>query len=78
MKDVERYQKEFDRMLRETEEKAKRASYLQGVDRIEQLFDIAARLGISQAESWRIIEATPNSPKAGLLAFIQEIQARSN
>jgi hypothetical protein len=47
------------------------------VDRIEQLFVRAGQLGISQAESWRIIEKTPTDPKAGVLALIEEIRKRS-
>jgi hypothetical protein len=77
MKDAERYQKELDAILRDTEDKAKRASHLLGVDRLDQLFVCAAQLGISQAESWRIIEKTPNDAKAGVLALIEEIQQRS-
>ena len=77
MSDAERYQKEFDAILRDTEDKAKRAEYLQGVDRLEQLFARADQLGISQAESWRIIEKTPADPKAGVLALIEEIKKLS-
>ena len=77
MRDVERYQKELDTILRDTEEKAKRASHLQDVDRLDQLFVLAAQLDISQAESWRIIEKTPNDAKTGVLALIEEIQKRS-
>jgi hypothetical protein len=77
MSDAERYQKEFDAILRDTEDKAKRAEHLQGVDRIEQLFERAGQFGISQAESWRIIEKTPADPKAGISALIEEIRKRS-
>jgi hypothetical protein len=77
IRDVERYQGELDAILRDTEEKAKRASHLQGVDRLDQLFVRAAQLDISQAESWRIIDNTPNDAKAGVLALIEEIQRRS-
>jgi hypothetical protein len=55
MRDAERYQEELDSILRETEDRAKRASHLQGVDRLDQLFIRAAQLDILQAESWRII-----------------------
>ena len=43
-------------ILQETEDKAKRATYLFGVARIEQLFEVAARNGIFQTEAWRIID----------------------
>jgi hypothetical protein len=56
MRDAERYQKELDMILQETEDKAKRATYLFGVARIEQLFEVAARNGIFQTEAWRIID----------------------
>ncbi len=77
MGDAERYQKEFDAILLDTEDRAKRAEHLQGVDRIEQLFARAAQLGISQSESWRIIEKMPSDPKAGVAALIEEIRKRS-
>jgi hypothetical protein len=77
MRDAERYQKELDTILQETEDKAKRASYLVGVARIEQLFEVAAQLGISQAEAWRIIDRNPNDAKSGLLALIENVQERS-
>ena len=77
MRDAERYQEELDAILRDTEDRAKRASHLQGVDRLDQLLVRAAQLDISQAESWRIIENTPNDAKAGVLALIEEIQKRS-
>ena len=76
MRDAERYQKELDAILRDTEDKARRASQLQNVDRLDQLFVRAAQLGISQAESWRIIEAA-NDPKSGVLTLIEEIQRQS-
>ncbi len=77
MSDAERYQKEFDAILRDTQDKAKRAEHLQGVDRLDQLFARAAQLGIRREESWRIIEKTPADPKAGVLALIEEIKKRS-
>jgi hypothetical protein len=76
MKDAERYQKELDAILRNTGDKAKRVSHLENVDRLDQLFVRAAQLGISQAESWRIIDKT-DDPKAGVLALIEEIQRQS-
>jgi hypothetical protein len=77
MRDVERYQKEFDMILAVTEDQAKRASYLFGVARIEQLFEIAANHDISQAEAWRIIDRNPKDAKSGLLALIEKVQERS-
>jgi len=77
MRDVERYQKILDAILRGTEHRAQRASHLQGVNRLDQLIVRAAQLDISQAESWRIIENTPDDAKAGVLVLIEEIQRRS-
>lgn len=76
MRDAERYQRELDRIFRETEDKARRATYLQDVARIEDLFAVAAQRGISQAESWRIIEH-PDDPRSGLLALIEKVRERS-
>lgn len=77
MRDVERYQKEFDAILRDTEYKAKRAESLQNMESLEHIFAQAAQNGISQAESWRIIDETPNDPRSGLHALIAEIIKRS-
>jgi hypothetical protein len=60
MRDAQRYQKELDLILQETEDKAKRATYLSGVADIEQLFEVATQRGMSQAEAWRIIDRSPN------------------
>ncbi len=77
MRDVERYQRELDTILRDAEEKAKRASDLHTIDSIEQLFARGVQLGISHSESWRIIEETPSDPRMGLLALIQTLRDRS-
>ena len=61
-------------IVRETEDKAKRASHLLGVARIEQLFEVAVQRGISHAEAWRIIDANPKDPRAGVLALIERVQ----
>ena len=78
MRDVKRYQRELDLIFRETEDRAKRASYLHGVDRIEHLLQLAAQRGISQVESWRIIDQSPKDPKSGLLALIEKVQQPSD
>ena len=46
MTDPERYQREFDQILRDTEEAHKHAEFLRGVERIEQLFSLASSHGI--------------------------------
>ena len=64
--------------MRETEAKAKRAEYLRGVERLEQLFTKAAEVGISEQRAWAIIveHETKDDLKPGLLALIAEVQKR--
>ena len=46
--DAKRYQEELEALLRETEDKARRAKHLQGVERMEHLLS-----GIANDRAWR-------------------------
>jgi hypothetical protein len=74
---AERYQREFDELMRLTELRAQRAARLQGVGNLEQLFDAAKRVGINQISAWSIVERDPSDPKGGISALFDEIRARS-
>ncbi|MGA2716844.1 MAG: hypothetical protein ABSG41_27460 [Bryobacteraceae bacterium] len=75
---AERYQREFDEIMRRTELHAERAARLHGVDNLEQLFEAAKRVGIDQSSVWKIIERDPSDTKSGLLARIGEIRERTH
>jgi hypothetical protein len=47
MTDPELYQREFDDLMRATEYPEKLAALLHGVDKIEELFAVAAQVGIT-------------------------------
>ncbi len=76
--DAERYQREFDDLMRRTELQATRAAHLQGVDNLEHLFEAARRAGIDQTAAWRIIERNQPDAKSGVLALIEAVREQSN
>jgi hypothetical protein len=76
MTDPERYQREWEQIIRDREHQEIRAKYLRGVERLEQLFEAAERVGIDQAMAWKIVERNPAVPKQGLRALIREVCRR--
>jgi hypothetical protein len=77
MDGIER-QREFEQIVRETEDIHKRAEFLKGIERIDQLFVAADRVGINRAAAWKIIEGEATNHKAGLLALIDRVRTRAN
>jgi len=77
MDDPERYQSEFDAIMRTTETLETRAKHLRGVENITDLVEAAKRVGINSATAWKIIEKDPTSPRVGILALIDEVRKQS-
>jgi hypothetical protein len=74
MNNAERAKEEFDRIMRKTEDRERRAKDLQGVERFDQLFKEAERRGIDQKTAWLIVERDPSDLKSGVLALIDEVR----
>jgi hypothetical protein len=79
MSDRELYQKEFDALMRETDDHATYANYLRGVDNLAKLFECAKSVGIEESEVWDIIErgAIVDGTRRGVLDLIDVIIKRS-
>ena len=77
MNDAERYQRDFDEIMRETEERAKYARHLHGVESLEELFAAAAQVGIDHRSALEIIGLDPTDAKAGFRALIAEVGRRA-
>ena len=79
MIDRERYQKELDALIRETDDDAAYAKYLRGVDNLARLFECAKSVGIEESEAWDIIArgTTADGPRSGVLHLIRVIIERS-
>lgn len=75
MTDAERYQKEFDQILKDTELRALRAESLRNIETLEQLFNAAKIVGIDNAAAWKTIETAP-SQREGLLALINAVRTK--
>lgn len=75
--DAERYQREFDKMMKDTEAIARHADRLRSIESLEQLFDAATTVGINRTKAWKIVERDPEDPKAGISALLDEVERLS-
>jgi hypothetical protein len=78
MNNAERAKQEFERIMRETEDGERRANELLGIERFDQLFTEAERLGIDQKTACLIVEHDPGDLKSGVTALIAEVRKRQN
>jgi len=78
MTSAERYQKELEQILKDTEARASRATLLTNIETFEQILTAAAEVEIEEAEAWEIVESDPQGPKAGLLTLLAVIAKKQN
>lgn len=72
MESHEKYQQEFDDLMRETELHARQAEHLQRIESMDHLMNEAYRLGI---DAWKTIDHA-RTPKDGFLLVIEEVRKR--
>jgi len=76
MTDAERYQRDYDRMIQEVEEKAALAQGTKNAETFQLLVSAANGVGISTAEAILAIETHPEGYTAGAMGLIEEIRRR--
>ena len=77
MKDVDRYQRDFEILMQEVEAKAAVARQAKNVEVFEQLLAAADQVGIERPRALARIEFHPDSYKAGAMALIEDIRTRA-
>jgi hypothetical protein len=76
MNNVDRAKQEFERIMRETEQRERRGQHLERLEQFDELFAEAKRLGLDEKTAWRIVEREPSDLKIGVLALIEEVGKR--
>ena len=76
MTDAERYQIDYDRMIREVEEKATLAQQTKNAETFQLLFSAANDVGIATADAILGIETHPEGYAAGAMSLIEQIRLR--
>ena len=76
MNNLDRAKAEFERIMAEVEGQDSEARDLQGIERLEQLFAEAKRLGMDEKAAWKMVQGDPKGLKAGVITLFKEVYQR--